>query len=209
MTRSASILPAVPTHLADAADRVRKGGVIVYPTETVYGLGADPFNPSALSRVFSVKRREADKALILLIRGPEDLRRLVARIPKNARTLMETFWPGPLTLVFRAAANLPETLLGPGATVALRLSDAPVARDLLDRVGGPITSTSANLSGRRAACSAEEAAAQLGDRVDLILDGGRLPDAGPSTVVRVTGRGADIVRPGRISSAAVRKAIVV
>ena len=209
MTCSAPILPAVPTHLADAAFRVRNGGVIVYPTETVYGLGADPFNPSALSRVFSVKQREAGKALILLIRGPEDLRRLVAKIPQNARTLMETFWPGPLTLVFKAAANLPEALPGPGATVALRLSDAPIVRDLLDRVGGPITSTSANLSGRCPARSAEEAAAQLDDRVDLILDGGLLPDTGPSTIVRVTGRKADVIRAGRISTAAVRKAIVV
>ena len=203
----APIVPADAAGIARAAERVCAGGVIVYPTETVYGLGADPFNVDALDRIFAIKGREAGKALLLLIRGQEDLDALTAEVSRAARDLMEAFWPGPLTLVFRAHPGLPERLTGGGSTVALRVSGAPAARALLSHIGGPVTSTSANRSGAPPALSASEAAAALGGRVDLILDGGPAADTRPSTLVDVSGGGADILREGRIAQEAVRRAL--
>ncbi len=205
MTSPAPTQPATGIHLSHAADLIRGGGVIVYPTETVYGLGADPFDPNALSRIFCVKQRDLGKAVILLIRGEDDLDRLAAEVPPTAHDLMEAFWPGPLTLVFKAAHDLPQGLLGTSSTIALRTSDAPIAQDLLARVGGPVTSTSANLSGHPPARSAIEAASQLGDRVDLILDGGTLPDARPSTIINVASEKASIIRAGEISEEAIHR----
>ncbi|MCY3763916.1 MAG: L-threonylcarbamoyladenylate synthase [Gemmatimonadetes bacterium] len=197
--KPASFIAADESGIAQAADRIQSGGVIVYPTETVYGLGADPFNPSAFNRIFALKGREAEKGLILLIQKRQDLEALAAEVPVAAETLMEAFWPGPLTLVFAASPGLPEHLLGPTPTIALRMSDATIANALVRHVGGPITSTSANLSGRSPARSAQDAADVLGDRVDLILDGGTAPDPRPSTLVDVSVRHPRILRPGRIA----------
>ena len=204
----APILTADEPGIVQAADRIRSGGVIVYPTETVYGLGADPFNYHAFDRIFSLKGRETDKGLILLIRGREDLDALGADIPPAAEILIEAFWPGPLTLVFPAAPGLPEHLAEIASTIALRMSDAPVANALLHHVGGPITSTSANLSGKPSARSARNAADILGHSVDLILDGGESSDLRPSTLVDVTGGSPKILRPGRIPEAKIHRALI-
>ncbi len=203
----APILPADTVGIARAAEQVRAGGIIVYPTETVYGLGADPFNADALSRIFSIKGRDAAKALIVLIRGQDDLNTLAVEVPQKAQRLTEAFWPGPLTLVFRARPGLPEQLLGAGSTIALRASDASAAQTLLDHLCGPITSTSANRSGDPPVRSAAEAAETLGDRIDLILDGGPAPDARPSTVVDVSTGQANVLREGRISTEAVYRVL--
>lgn len=197
--KRASILTADEPGIVETADRIRSGGVVVYPTETVYGLGADPFNPVPFERVFSVKGRKTEKGLILLIRGRQDLDALVANIPRAAVVLMDAFWPGPLTLVFPASPSLPEHLSGSTPTIALRMSGAPVASALLRHVGGPITSTSANPSGRPPARSAQEAADVLGSDVDLILDGGTAPDTRPSTLVDVSVPHPRILRSGRIA----------
>ena len=194
----APILTADEPGIVQTADRIRTGGVVVYPTETVYGLGADPFNPSSFARIFGLKGREAKKGLILLIRGRKDLDALVADVSRAAEVLIDAFWPGPLTLVFPASSNLPKHLLGSSSTVALRMSDAAVAGALLHHVGGPITSTSANRSGRPPARSALQAADVLGRDVDLILDGGPSRGPRPSTLVDVSGPGVEILRPGRI-----------
>ncbi len=204
----APILTADKPGIVQAADRIRSGGVIVYPTETVYGLGADPFNYHAFDRIFSLKGRETDKGLILLIRGREDLDALVADISLVAESLIREFWPGPLTLVFPAAPGLPEHLTEIASTIALRMSDAPVANALLHHVGGPITSTSANLSGKPSARSARNAADILGHSVDLILDGGESSDLRPSTLVDVTGGSPKILRPGRIPEAKIHRALI-
>ncbi len=203
----APVLKADEPGIVQAADRIRSGGVVVYPTETVYGLGADPFNPSAFDRIFSLKGRETEKGLILLIRGRQDLDALVADIPQAAEILIEKFWPGPLTLVFPAAPGLPGHLPGSESTIALRVSDAPVARALLHHVAGPITSTSANLSGQPPARSARQAADVLGHDVDLILDGGESSDPRPSTLVDVSGRSPEILRPGRIGAQGIQRVL--
>ncbi len=204
----APILTADEPGIVQAADLIRSGGVIVYPTETVYGLGADPFNHHAFDRIFSLKGRETEKGLILLIRGRQDLDALVADIPRSAEILIREFWPGPLTLVFPAAPGLPEHLTRPASTIALRMSDAPVASALLHHVGGPITSTSANRSGKPPARSARQAADVIGHRVDVILDGGESSDPRPSTLVDVSGRRPKILRPGRIPEAKIHRALI-
>lgn len=203
----APILTADEPGIVRTADRIRSGGVVVYPTETVYGLGADPFNPVAFERIFSLKGREAEKGLILLIRGRRDLDALVADIPRNAEALMHAFWPGPLTLVFPASPNLPDHLPGSTSTIALRMSDAPVASTLLQHAGGPITSTSANRSGLPPARSAREAFDDLGRNVDLILDGGTAPDSRPSTLVDVSVPHPRILRPGRIAEVDINRVL--
>ena len=203
----APVLTAEDPGIVRTADYIRSGGVVVYPTETVYGLGADPFNPIAFERIFSLKGREAEKGLILLIRGRQDLDSLVADVPRAAEFLMDLFWPGPLTLVFPASPNLPNHLLGFTSTIALRVSDAPVACALLRFVGGPITSTSANQSGHPPARSAQEAANALGDRVDLILDGGTASDSRPSTLVDVSVPHPRILRPGRIAETDINRVL--
>ena len=203
----APILTADEPGIIQTADRIRTGGVVVYPTETVYGLGADPFDRSAFERIFNLKGREAEKGLILLVRGRQDLDTLVAHVPRAAEVLIDAFWPGPLTIVFPASPDLPEHLLGPTATVALRMSDARLACALLRHAGGPITSTSANRSGRPPVRSALEAAEVLGCDVDLILDGGPSTDSRPSTLVDVSRDRPKILRPGRIPETEIRRVL--
>ncbi len=194
----APILTAGEPGIFQTADRIRRGGVVVYPTETVYGLGADPFNPSAFERIFELKGREAEKGLILLVRDRKDVDALVAHVPRAAEVLIDAFWPGPLTLVFPASPDLPKHLLGSTSTLALRMSDAPLAGALLHSSGGPITSTSANRSGQPPVRSAREAADVLGRDVDLILNGGPSGDPRPSTLVDVSRGNPEILRPGRV-----------
>ncbi|OGG51523.1 MAG: threonylcarbamoyl-AMP synthase [Candidatus Handelsmanbacteria bacterium RIFCSPLOWO2_12_FULL_64_10] len=184
--------------LRAAAEAIRDGGVIAYPTETVYGLGVDPLQEGGVRRVFGLKGREAEKALILLIRGGQDLAVVASGVTEAARRLMEAFWPGPLTLALKASPGLPEALLGGGETVAVRVSSHPVARALTDLVGGPITSTSANRSGQPPARSALEVGAIFGEEIDLIVDGGPSAEDRPSTVVDVSGPLPILLREGKI-----------
>lgn len=209
MTPVLSVDPARPDRdaLRPAADAVRRGGVIAYPTETVYGLGADPFNGEAVRRAFDLKGRDAVKALILLIRDERDLPVVASEVTETARRLMAAFWPGPLTLALRASPGLPKALLGGGETVAVRVSSHPVARALTDLMEGPITSTSANRSGRPPARSASEVAAAFGDEIDLIVDAGPSADDRPSTMVDVSGTLPILIREGKIEMAAVEAVV--
>lgn len=207
--KNAPIIPANPRGITQAVRKVREGGVVIYPTETVYGLGVDPFKTFALNRIFKIKGRNAEKALILLIRGEDDLSNLVTDIPKSAQILMDAFWPGPLTLVFPAHPDLPEKLLGGGKSIALRLSNHPTVCSMLDQLGGPITSTSSNRSGFSPARSASEAASELGFYVDLILDNGPTIDNNPSTVVDVSSKKPDLLREGQISVTTLQQVIAI
>lgn len=203
----APILTADEPGIIQTADRIRTGGVVVYPTETVYGLGADPYDRTAFERIFDLKGREAEKGLILLVMDRKDLDALVAYVPRAAEVLIDAFWPGPLTLVFPASPDLPKHLLGSKSTLALRMSDAPLAGALLHHAGGPITSTSANRSGQPPVRSALEAADVLGCDVDLILDGGPSGDPRPSTLVDVSRGNPEILRPGRIPETEMRRVL--
>lgn len=176
------------------------GGAVAFPTESTYGIGVDALSPAALERLFALKGREPGKPPPILISDDAMLELLVARVPERARRLMARFWPGPLTLVLPARAGLPEPLVSDGG-VGVRRSPHPLAAQLVAAFGGPVTATSANLSGQPAAVEAAEVRAVFGDRLH-VLDGGRAPGAPPSTVARVGDDGTlTILRAGALDPA--------
>jgi len=188
--------------LREASRVVREGGVIAFPTETFYGLGACPFNTRAIQRVFDLKGRALQAAPILvLIRSRTELETLVSEITPTAERLMETYWPGPLTLVFRASDAVPSVLTAGTGTIGIRLSAHVDVQRLLAAVGGPLTGTSANRSGHPPATTAAEVDRAVGTDVDLILNGGETPGGLPSTVVDTTVTPPRLVREGRIPKA--------
>ena len=196
-----------PQNIQRATEQIKNGGLIAYPTETVYGLGADPYRREAMQKIFIAKGREETKGIILLIRGAADLATLVRAISPTAQTLIRAFWPGPLTLVFRARPDLPPALLGGRDTIALRHSSSPIAAQLLTALGGPLTSTSANRSNTPPARSAYEVQNALGDHLDLILDGGPSVSTTPSTLVDVSADRAILLREGVVSVSELRTCI--
>ncbi len=160
------ILKADPAGVARASRVILQGGVAAFPTETFYGLGADAQNEGALQKVFRIKGREENKPLLLLIGAREWLSAWVPRLDPVAERLIESFWPGPLTLVFEALPHVSPLLTGGTGTIGVRISPHPVARALVEAVGRPITATSANLSGRPSVSLALEVLDSLGDEVD-------------------------------------------
>ena len=193
--------------LAQACAVLQAGGVVAFPTETYYGLAVDPFNPAALSRLFALKGRSADKPVLLIVDNPSQLGSLVAEIPPPFTLLMEKFWPGPLTLVFPGLTSLPELLTGCRGSVGLRVSSHPVARQLVRAFGRPITATSANFSGQPAAVAASDVRGQLGPGVDSILDGGETPGGQGSTLLGYQEGKVCLLRAGIIPFAQIEAAL--
>ena len=190
--------------LREAAAIVRGGGIIAFPTETFYGLGAHPFDARAVQRIVELKDRSLRAGPILvLIRSRADLAAFVSEITPAAERLMDACWPGPLTLVFRASAAVPSVLTAGTGTIGVRLPAHPDVQRLLEAVGGPLTGTSANRSGRPPATTAEDVVRTLGDGVDAILDGGVTPGGLASTVVDTTVTPPRVIREGRVPAAAV------
>lgn len=184
--------------LPEAIDALNAGELVVYPTETFYAVGADPFSNAALDRLFAVKGRAAAR-LVALIAGDRDSAfSLASEIPPAARRLADLFWPGPLTLILPARSGLPAPISGPDLRVAVRVSPHPIARALTRALGRPITATSANRSGEPPARTLAEARAALGDKVKVFLEGGTLTAAAPSTIVSVTSDEWTVVRAGAI-----------
>jgi L-threonylcarbamoyladenylate synthase len=181
-----------------AAILLREGGVIAYPTDTVYGLGAVIFNRSAVSTVFVIKGRDRTQGLPVLIASQSQLREVATDVSDEALTLAERFWPGDLTLVFKRHPELPSGVTGGADTVAVRLPDHPSPQSLISACGSPITGTSANKHGGAQPTSAEEVQRQVGNRLSLVLDGGPSPLALPSTILDVTQSPARIVRMGSL-----------
>lgn len=192
--------------IGEAARVLADGGVVAYPTDTVYGLGADILNPEAIERVFEIKGRPADAPLPVLLSGVEQLAAVVDSPPNAAHELASQFWPGALTLVMRTSLSLPAALLREGR-VAVRVPDDPMCRRLIERLGRPITGTSANKTGCPAATTGDEVRAQLGDTVDYVLDAGRSGGGLPSTVVQVTDDEVTILRQGAIPADVIRAAL--
>ena len=184
--------------LAEAVAVLKGGGLVAYPSDTVYGLGAAAGDARAVERVFAVKDRDAEKALSLLLADAADLAPLCAQVPFLARVLAQRYWPGPLTLVLRRSPAFHSAALGGGDTVAVRVPDHPFLRELIRALGEPITGTSANQSGRPACRSAGEVEDKLGDAVDLIIDGGPSGAGQESTVVSLTGSLPVVLREGAI-----------
>jgi L-threonylcarbamoyladenylate synthase len=180
-------------------------GVIVYPTDTFYGLGANCFSQQALQRIFEIKRRPGSKGLPVLVSDLEMAKGLAAELPPVFQTLASQFWPGPLTVVLRAASDLPEELVGPGRTVGIRLPAVLWLQALVQETGVPLVTTSANISGQGEIESAEEVKRVFKGKVDLIVDGGRAPGGKPSTVLDLTGEKPVLVREGVIGKKALGK----
>jgi len=195
---------AKPT-LAEAVAVLKGGGLVVYPSDTVYGLAAAASDERAVGRVFAVKGRDVEKALSLLLADAADLEHLCAEVPLLARVLADRYWPGPLTLVLRRSPDFRSAALGGGDTVAVRVPDHPFLRKLIRALGEPITGTSANRSGRPACRSAQEVERELGDAVELIIDGGPSRAGPESTVVDVTSGLPVILREGAIPRADVER----
>ena len=184
--------------LADGIAAIQAGELVVYPTETFYALGADPFSRAALDRLFRVKAREAGHPIGLIAADTLMAFSLARDVPIDARRLADAFWPGPLTIVMPARDDLPPELTGPDG-VAVRVSPNPVARALAFGLGHPIAATSANLSGKPPASSLAEARAMLGTKVKVYLEGGNLMASAPSTLVAVSREAWKMVRAGAIS----------
>jgi L-threonylcarbamoyladenylate synthase len=183
----------------------QKGGVIAFPTDTVYGLGADAFNAKAVERIYEIKNRPKHRQLPLLIAAAERLTTLASPIPEIAWFLAKRFWPGGLTLVLPKTDSLP-VYLAPGPTIAVRVPDHPVCLALIQHLGNPIIGTSANISGHPAALTADEVRQQLGGKIDFVINGGKCPGGKESTVVDVTRESPIILRQGIIPSHEIDKA---
>jgi L-threonylcarbamoyladenylate synthase len=187
-----------PEALAKAKEIIEQGGIIAYPTETFYGLGVDPYNEDAVKRLFHLKGRGFDKPVSILVKDKAMLRQVVTAIPPAAENLIRRFWPGPLTIIFQASSQLPALLTAGTGKIGVRISGNPITQKLLDTIDRPLTTTSANPSGRMSSVTAEEVAGYFDNNLDLILDGGELPGRLGSTVVDVTGDGVLVVRQGEI-----------
>jgi tRNA threonylcarbamoyl adenosine modification protein (Sua5/YciO/YrdC/YwlC family) len=184
-----------------AASFVTRGNVVGIPTDTFYGLSADPFNLAAIERVFQIKGRPENRALPILVDSVEQAVTLARDIPDNFLNLANKFWPGALTLVVEATHRLPLKVTGNSGRVALRWPNSRVVTALIAASGGPVTGTSANLSGHPSCSNAADLAEQLGDRLSLILDSGDTRGTLASTIVRIDGDEWSIVREGAIANA--------
>ncbi len=186
---------------------IREGGLVAYPTDTLYGLGCNAHDDAAVLRIFAVKRRPRSEALPILIADQEQLGDLVAVVPDVARRLIHRFWPGALTLIFRRGRYVSSIVTAGGENLALRLPDHPIPRSLIRLAGVPIIGTSANIHGGTGPTTAQHVAFELGDHVDMILDGGRTHHGRESTVVDVTVDPPRVVREGTIRRETIEEAL--
>lgn len=185
--------------LEQAAATIRAGGLVAFPTETVYGLGANAFDAEATARIFAAKGRPANDPLIVHIADPEMLAQVAAEVPPLAERLAAVFWPGPLTLVLRKSARIPDNVSAGRPTVALRMPAHPIALGLIRAAGCPIAAPSANRFSRPSPTSAAHVLADLNDRVDLLLDGGPTQIGLESTIVDLSSETPVVLRPGGIA----------
>ncbi len=180
---------------------LRGGGIVAYPTDTVYGLGASAVLPQAVERVYTIKERPRTMPFPLLVANVEQIISLAEAVSPLAWRLIEKFLPGALTLVLSKSSTAPGAVTGAGGTIAVRIPAHPVPLALIEGLGAPLVGTSANISGQPSPLTADGVRSQLADRVDLIIDGGRCPGGRESTVVDVTGETPVILREGAISRA--------
>ena len=203
--RQAQVLPASdPESIRLAAEIIRGGGLVAFPTETVYGLGADALNPDAVAKIFEAKQRPSFDPLIVHIAARESLDLLVQAISYGDHRLMDAFWPGPLTLVLPKREIVPDIVTAGLSTVAIRMPAHPVAQALIREAGVPIAAPSANLFGHVSPTCAQHVLDGLGDHVDLILDGGPCQIGVESTIVSMVETWVELLRPGSITLAQIR-----
>jgi L-threonylcarbamoyladenylate synthase len=196
-----------PDKIKFAAEIIKRGGLVAFPTETVYGLGADALNPEAIRKVFYAKGRPSDNPLIVHIANIKDIDSLAKRVKKTAITLMQKFWPGPLTVVLNKRRNVPDIVTAGGDTVAVRMPDNKIALALIRASGVPLVAPSANLSGRPSPTRPKDVIADMMGRVDLIIDGGQTEIGIESTVIDMTTSSPQILRPGMITAKEIESVI--
>lgn len=187
-----------PDQMIRAAGLLRGGELIAFPTDTFYGIGADPWNEEALRRITRIKRRPEASPILVLAAGPEQVCLVAASIPSSLERLAGAFWPGPLTLVVPARAELSRILTGGTGTIGIRVPASRIARGLATALARPITGTSANRSGEPAAATAEEVRALLEADLRLLIDGGPAPGLVPSTVVDLSCGRPRLIRAGAV-----------
>jgi L-threonylcarbamoyladenylate synthase len=193
--------------LGEIAAVLRSGGVMAYPTDTFYGLGADAFSAAAVEKIYSLKQRDRGKPLSIVVADPAQARSAASVVPSIFEALAAEFWPGPLTLVLKAGPSFPPTMLGPGGTIALRVPALAWLRELLRLAEFPITATSANLSGDGELDDPAAVRRLFDGRTDLIVDGGRTPGGAPSTIVDLSGGAPRLLRPGAVPWEKLREAL--
>ncbi|MCC7202547.1 MAG: threonylcarbamoyl-AMP synthase [Nitrospirae bacterium] len=198
-----------PSAVSEIAELLRAGSVIAYPTDTFYGLGADITNQSAIRRLYSIKNRQPDKPILILISDMQMLHPLIAGgyLPPIARRLTDSFWPGPLTLVFHASEKVPALLTANTGKVGIRLPDNELCKLLIAKLEHPLTATSANISGVRSIYNPDEIIETIGSRIDALVDGGKTKGGLESTVVDVTGDKPEIIREGAIPRSLIKEGI--
>lgn len=187
------------TAIDEAANILKSGGLVAFPTETVYGLGADALNADAAAKIYSAKGRPSDNPLIVHIADKEAVYKLATEVTDKAVMLMEAFWPGPLTIIFPKKTIVPDGTTGGLPTVAIRMPSHPVAQQLIKKSGVYIAAPSANTSGRPSPTKASHVAEDMNGRIDMILDGGEVGIGIESTIVDLTGETPTILRPGYIT----------
>lgn len=179
---------------------LQQGGIVAFPTETVYGLGGDALNPNSSRKIYAAKGRPSDNPLIVHICRMEDLHKIVSRIPESARKLAEAFWPGPLTMIFPKSEAVPYETTGGLDTVAVRFPSHRTAQALIDAAGGYIAAPSANTSGRPSPTLARYVVEDMDGRIDMVIDGGDIPIGVESTIVDCTVEPPMLLRPGYITA---------
>jgi L-threonylcarbamoyladenylate synthase len=184
--------------IAEASSILRAGGIVAYPTETFYGLGADGLNDDAVKKIFLIKGRNFKNPISVIIGDANDVKGIVEEIPEFALHLMERFWPGALTIIFNASADVSHLLTAGTGKIGIRLSSHPIATALAKKLGHPITATSANLSGKHECTSAEEVIQGIGDKIDAVIHSGQTPGGSGSTIIDVTTDPPTILREGVI-----------
>jgi L-threonylcarbamoyladenylate synthase len=193
------IPPALLDQVNQAVDVLRGGGIIAYPTDTVYGLGADIYNDEAVARVFHIKERPLNQPLPVLIADSRQVELLTGDLSRATQLLMKKYWPGGLTIIVNKSSDFNSLVLAGGAKIGIRMPDHDITRAVIRELGRPIVGTSANLHDRPAALTASEVSDQLGNRVDFILNGGRCPGGKESTVIDLTIEPPAILRRGMIA----------
>lgn len=188
-----------PEIIQQAAKIILNGGLVAFPTDTLYGLGTNLFDVYSVKKVFEVKNRPPEKPLIALIGSDDDLHSLVTDVPEIGKKFVEKYWPGPLTIIFKACEHIPKVVLAGGDTIAVRMPKSKISLALLAETGVPLTSPSANLSGEYSPMTAQDVYNQLNGKIDLILDGGKSKQTIASTLVDVTVDPPKVLRPGPIT----------
>jgi L-threonylcarbamoyladenylate synthase len=195
--------PLAPAHTAEV---IRTGGLVILPTDTVYGVAADLWQPQAVAALYAAKRRPPERAIPVLLADIDDITQVASEVPEMALRLAEVFWPGPLTIAVPKLASVPE-IVSALPTVGVRIPNHEGTRAVIRACGGALAVTSANLSGMANPLTAQEAFAALGDTIQLVLDGGPCPGGIPSTVVDASGEKLRIVRFGPLDEATLQKAL--